>query len=327
MLLRGFEPLTLGFEDRRSVQLNYRSINKFMELWKNKEDYLEKSKHLPHIGLLETMATFSCTLACDFCSNYSDYNMRGGYVRWKQMKEWLDTLFSRLVVHQFQIIGGEPFLNPELNIWIDQFKTLYPYTTLKIVTNGTLLEKNLWILESFSKFDNIILEISNHQPDQKYVDNFKDKMFNTFDNWEQVESNDYIKKWRILNTKKTFAITNNGGFLKTYKNNYGNMKPYNNNPADAFEICTQQFCPLFVDGKLFKCSTAGLLHRVLQDHNQIDDDDWKPFLNSGLPLDCTDEELKNYADNYGKPNPICRMCPTLDDNPWHEHLSRVRSKI
>lgn len=278
----------------------------------------------PHIDLLETMATFSCTLSCKFCTNYSDYNMRGGYVRWSQMQDWLDVLFDRLSVGQFQIIGGEPFLNPELKLWVNSFRQRYSSEiTLKIVTNGTLLHKNMWIIDSMKEYSDIVLEISNHQPHLPYVTEFKNEILKHFD-WDNVGYNGYCDEWRYKTL--SFQISNNNVFLKTYKNEYGNMKPYNNNPVEAFEICTQQMCPLFVDGKLYKCSTVGMLHRVLKDHNQLDDIDWQPYLGTGLALDCSDEELLAYANNFNKPNPVCRMCPTAKDNAWHNHLDNVTRK-
>lgn len=278
---------------------------------------------MPYIDLLETMATFSCTLSCKFCTNYSDYNMRGGYVRWSQMQEWLDKLFARLTVGQFHIIGGEPFLNPELKLWVESFRQRYPTVKLKIVTNGTLLNKHMWIIDAMQTYGNIILEISNHQPHLPYVNEFKDEILKRID-WQELNYNNYSHEW--IANDLSFQISKSESFLKTYKNEYGNMKPYNNNPTEAFSICTQQMCPLLVDGKLYKCSTVGLLDRVLKDHNQLEDIDWQEYLDTGLALDCSDKELQAYANNYNKPHSICRMCPTSKDNAWHNHLNSVTSK-
>lgn len=297
-----------------------------MLYWSDENDFINKTQHLPNIHILETMATFSCTLACKFCTNYSDYNMRGGYVKWDQMQIWLDKLFSRLTVDNFHIIGGEPFLNPELKLWVNSFKERYPYIRLKVVTNGTLLKSNWWILDSMTKYNKLILEISNHQPDLNYVNEAKDKILNHF-KWELEYSNHYATQWNSYENDLNFIISNNSHFLKTYKNDYGNMKPYNNNPAQAFDICVQQQCPLLVDGKLFKCSTVGLLDRVLKDHNQLNDPDWQEFLNTGLSIDCTNDELSQYVSNYGKPNAICKMCPVLADEPYQRHTSTFKSSF
>ena len=56
---------------------------------------------------------------------------------------------------------------------------------------------------------------------------------------------------------------------------------WDSNPIEAFDICSQQTCPLFYQGKLHKCSSVGMLDRMLEDHNQTDDPAWAPYLNAG----------------------------------------------
>lgn len=291
-------------------------------LWSDYNKFVSATANLPRIELLETMATFSCTLACKSCTNYSDYGMKGGYVRWQQMQDWLDVLFTRLRVNCFSIIGGEPFLNPELRLWIESFRQRYPHIMLMLLTNATLLEKNWWILDVMDKYGMIYLKLTNHQPHLSYFQKAKDVILERFD-WDQQEENYWFEKSRILDLR----IESPKEFMRTFRNEYGNMKPYNNNPVEAFEICNQRTCPLFVDGKLFKCSTAGLLHRVLKDHNQLSEAEWEPYVNRGLSLDCSDDELRAWANNFGKPHAICRMCPIKKDNPFHTHFDTVESRI
>lgn len=297
-------------------------ISTSMALWKDFGEFERATNHLPRIQMLETMATFSCTLSCKYCNTYSDYGMKGGYVRWSQMQSWLDVLFSRLRIDCFNVIGGEPFLNPEFKLWVHSFRQRYPYITLMIITNGTLLDKNWWILDSMQELGMIYLKISNHQPHLSYVQQAKEKILARFD-WQYQGDDLWFEPSKILDLR----IDNTDTFLRTFKGDYGSMKPYDSDPTEAFKICNQQLCPLFVDGKLYKCSTAGLLHRVLKDHSQLDDLDWKPYVDNGLSLDCSNDDLQAWANNFGKPHAICRMCPVLKDQPFHDHFKSVTARI
>jgi len=238
------------------------------------------------------------------------------------MQDWLDILFTRLRVDCFSVIGGEPFLNPELSTWVESFRTRYPYITLMILTNATVLDKNWWILDSMRKHGMIYLKMTNHQPHLRYFDAAKEKILSSFE-WQDQGDGLWFEPTKILD----FRIESPPRFMRTFQGEYGNMKPYGNDPAEAFKICNQQLCPILVDGMLYKCSTAGLLRRALQDHDQISDADWSRYINSGLSLNCTDRELRAWADNYGKPHAICSMCPTSKDRPFHNHFDTVEARM
>jgi hypothetical protein len=286
------------------------------------DDYLNATNHLPRIALLETMVTYACTLSCRWCTNYSDYGMSGGYVKWETAKPWLDQVFNRMRVDCFSLIGGEPFLNPELEKWVRQFKENYPYVTLMILTNGQLFHKNTWILDCMEEYGMIYLKVSEHQPGEPYFKDMLSMILSRF-KWEEVDGR-YFNQEHILDLEIARIPT----FMKTYRGEYGTMKPYDNNPSQAFQICNQQICPLIEDGRLYKCSSVGMLHRVLGDHKQLNDPDWQPYLNSGLSLDCSDRELQSWVDNFGKPHAtLCRMCPTAADRVFFPHYENVKSKL
>ena len=286
------------------------------------DDYLTATNHLPKIALLETMVTYACTLSCRWCTNYSDYGMSGGYVKWETAHPWLDQVFDRMRVDCFSLIGGEPFLNPELETWVRQFKENYPYVTLMILTNGQLFHKNTWILDCMEEYGMIYLKLSEHQPGAEYFTDMLDTIMSRFD-WQIIDGK-YFNQTHILDLEIARIPT----FMKTYRGEYGSMKPYHSDPVQAFKICNQQICPLLEDGKLYKCSSVGMLHKVLGDHGQLNDLDWQPYLNSGLSLDCPDTELQAWVNNFGKPHTeLCRMCPTAADNVFHPHYENVKNKL
>jgi sulfatase maturation enzyme AslB (radical SAM superfamily) len=280
------------------------------------------TKDLPRIKYLETMTTYACTLSCRWCTNYSDYGMKGGYVKWDTVKPWLDHWFSKVRVDCFGFIGGEPLLNPELETWVREFRTNYPYVTLMILTNTQLFMDNLWLLDCMEEYGMIYLKFSKHQEKTNYFPRAVSEVLNRF-KWEQTSDSHYFNSNPILD----FEIAELPEFLKTYKGEYGSMKPYSNSPSEAFKICNQQVCPILENGQLYKCSSVGMLHRVLKDHDQLNDEDWSPYLNTGLSMNCSDKELQQWVDNFGKPHSVCSMCPTSQDKPFYPHYPNVRSKI
>jgi len=73
-----------------------------------------------------------------------------------------------------------------------------------------------------------------------------------------------------------------------------------------------------------------MLDRMLTDHNQHDDPDWAPYINAGVDIrTATDERIKQFADNHGKPHmKLCKMCPTSEDKDiYFDHIPLVVNKL
>jgi hypothetical protein len=106
------------------------------------------------------------------------------------------------------------------------------------------------------------------------------------------------------------------------------MKPHNNNPKDAFDMCIQQTCPLLYEGSIYKCSSIALLNRVLNDWKQPITNDWKPYTDYiGITPNSSDREIRQFIQNFGRPHKICSMCPTKKDTQSVlNHRTNVISK-
>lgn len=251
--------------------------------------------------------------------------MKGGYVRWADIKPNLDAWYSRVQFDCFGFMGGEPLLNPELDLWIREFRKNYPDTTIMIISNATLFMQNQWLLDTMNDVGMIYLKFSIHQPNAEYVNQSIDTVLKKF-NWIWLEEE---QRWfypdKILDFELEDQLTH---FTKFYQGEYGSMKPYNSNPIDAHKLCTQITCPLFYEGRLYKCSSVALLKKVLGDHGQLDDPDWQKYLEyKGIGVDCSDEELHEWVNNFAKPAKICSMCPTIADDPVKSHYDNVVSRI
>lgn len=262
----------------------------------------------PILPFVETMITQVCNLSCVGCTNYSDLQHKG-YVPWSDGRLQLESWLERISMPDFGIMGGEPLINPEVSNWIYGIRELMPDTQIRFTTNGILLDKTFDVVYQLAEVGNSIFKISVHEQTVE-LEAIIEYIFNMFA-WEPVTEFG-ITRYRTKNNFR-FQINRPTQFLKTYRNDYYNMLPYDNNSKDAFNICCQQLCPLMHDGRIYKCSTSGLLAETLERFNNPNSSQWEQYLQTGIGPDCTDIELTEFLENFGKPAKVCSMCPTSAD--------------
>lgn len=256
------------------------------------------------LPFVETMITQTCNLGCAGCTNYSDLK-HSGYVTWEQGKQQLLPWRNRVEILDFGIIGGEPLINPQAKQWISGIREMFPLAQIRFTTNGLLLSKNLDIIDLAAEIGNIVFKIGVHVTDAELENNI-DYILQKF-KWEPVVEYG-IRRYKTSNDFR-FQISRPDIFWKTFKNDYASMEPHDSNPANAFEICCQKTCPLLYQGKIYKCSTSGLLKDVLNRFGNPNYNKWKPFLVEGIAPDCSSNELEMFIENFGKPHSICKQCP------------------
>ena len=254
----------------------------------------------PTLPFLETMITQVCNISCVGCTNYSDLT-HPGYVSWqegqKQIKSWLD----RVYIPDFGIMGGEPLINPEVRDWIQGCRDLMPDSQIRFITNGLLLHKHFDIIDLLNDIGNCLFKITVHVENAELEDIIK--RVHSMYKWEPVVEYG-VKRFK---TKRgfRFQINRPTEFVKTYRNSYPDMMPYHSDPAQAFDKCCQQTCPLLYKNNIYKCSTAGLLSDVLARFDNPNIEHWMPYLTDGIDPNCSDAQLHEFIDNFCKPNSIC----------------------
>lgn len=257
------------------------------------------------LPFLETMITQVCNLSCTGCTNYSDLEHKG-YVRWDEGKQRLESWLERIEIPDFGIIGGEPLINPQWRRWLYGIRELMPDSQIRFTTNGLLLRKYPDIINEMIEVGNVVFKITAHTDD---VDEFIRKTLAT-QTFEHIEEYG-IKRWRGANNMR-FQINRPERFIKTYRGTYETMRPYRSVPALAFDNCCQKTCPLLHNGRIYKCSTAGLLRETLERFNRPLVE-WQDYLHDGIDTDCNDLELDMFITNFGQPAIICGQCPTSND--------------
>ncbi len=276
----------------------------------------------PILPFLEVMATQACNLSCLGCTNYSDLPLKG-FLSWDDARKMIEPWVQRIEMPDFSVIGGEPLLNPTIKDWVIGLRDLLPNSRLRLTTNGLLLHKKLDIVDLMHDIGNSLFKITVHCEDEK-LNNSIEEIFNRF-KWTKTQEFG-LTRWVTSNGFK-LQINRPTQFVKTYVGEYINMMPHNSNPVDAYKICSQPNCPLLYNGKIYKCSTSALLADTLNHVGNPNFEMWKPYLSNGIGIDCSQEELVQFVNNHGKPNTICRMCPTVNDvDSCVDHLKNVSRK-
>jgi sulfatase maturation enzyme AslB (radical SAM superfamily) len=276
----------------------------------------------PVLPFIEIMVTQACNLSCTGCTNYSDLK-HAGYVTWAQGQKQLEAWLTRVDIPDFGILGGEPLMNPYIREWIIGLRELMPSTQIRFTTNGLLLEKNFDIVDLLHQIGNCVFKIAVHQQDNK-LEKVIQRVFDSYQ-WEPVVEYG-VHRFRTNNNLR-FHVRRPDTFWKTFQGPYSDMKPHDNNPDEAFAICCQQTCPLMYNGKIYKCSTSGLLKETLKRFDYPNRELWEPHIQQGIGPDCTDSELEKFLNNFGHPAPVCAMCPTTKDTQSRLiHLENVNLK-
>jgi len=273
----------------------------------------------PVLPFLETMITQVCNLACVGCTNYSDLSHKG-YVTWKDGKEQLEKWLEIVDIPDFGIMGGEPLINPQVDEWLIGVRDLMPNAQIRFTTNGLLMHKHTDIIKLMHELGNVVFKITVHTPDDEILKSTIDDIFNNFQ-WTEVTEYG-IKRWKTSNNLR-LQINYPTQFLKTFKGNYNNMLPFDSIPSESFNDCIQQTCPLLYNGKIYKCSTAGLLKDTL-DFNNIKNELWIKHIDNGISTTDDINHIKRFVENFGKPNALCRQCPTKKDTSailLHNHTT------
>lgn len=270
-----------------------------------------------NLPFIEMMATQVCNLRCYGCSNYSELSNRD-YLTWSEAKQQIEPWLERLDFLDFGIIGGEPLINPDIIGWIEGARNLLPNAQIRFTTNGILLPKYPDLLRILESIGNCVFKITVHQSDLEIEEYIVSVLSQP--GWHEIVEHG-IRRWR-KDSGLRFQVNRPEIFLKTFRGSYHDMRPHDNEPAQAFAACIQQTCPLLYKGRIHKCSTAGLLADTLSKLDNPNLELWAPYVDPGIGPDSSYRDLAAFVDNFGRPHARCRQCPNENDKTI-DHSSMI----
>jgi organic radical activating enzyme len=203
-------------------------------------------KQKVHIFQTDVLVTEKCNLACSFCNMFIPHYELPKHRDTQLILSDVDSYFNLVdYVSIFHLVGGEPFLHPNIKDVIEYILEKYSDKIDKfiITTNGTVLPKEE-ILELL-KNNNVILSVSNYS---NKLEKLKSKVERVIDTYKVNNINHYVR--------------NN---IEWY--DFGDLRIKNNMSEEElinhFDSCTAPFRGLN-DGKFYYChlNTSAVLTKL-----------------------------------------------------------------
>jgi organic radical activating enzyme len=248
-----------------------------------------KYENKVHIFQTDVLVTERCTLACSHCNMFMPHFESPNHRTFDILKSDIDLFFSKIdYVSVFHLVGGEPFLNPNIEDVIRHI--VFNYTSkidkLIITTNGTILPKQSTL--DLLKSSDVILSVSDYTDK---LENIKTKVLKVIETFKSQKINHYVRNE-----------------IEWY--DFGDLRIKKNLPTDElikhFDSCTAPFRGLN-DGKFYYChlNTSAVRTNIfpLNDNDYVSLDNVSPEDLIKFDLGYTDLGYITFCDN-------CNGCNT-----------------
>lgn len=215
-----------------------------------------------------------CNLNCKGCTHFSpifgkelpDFEARIRDV--KLLKEKIPHILI------FSILGGEPFLNPDVHLYMTEIRKILPDTYIRIVTNGLLIPQLKQEVFECIRKNEIVVQISEYKPTHKIIDRIEKKL-------------------------KEYGITY---YIQSCEDKQKFIKPLSLTDKSRYpQKCISEGCVNIWNGKIAKCPTL----MYIDNFNKKFD---KNLPNKGVMQleDCP--KGFELLDMLQKDVPLCRHC-------------------
>jgi len=253
-----------------------------------------------------------CNLNCDGCNHWSNYGFKEVFSA-KTLYEWAEPWSKILNPERINLLGGEPLLNKESPQIIEDYRRLFPNSSLKFFTNAFTLSKQDWLEDSLRKNDGILV-ITLHSSEKSYLKKFKSEL-QCLNNWgiPTLKKKTWFRTVFDYDGLEVEIRDMRGHWYKTYTGNGYNAKPYKDEkPRESWENCVSKRSVQLYHGKLHKCGAITYLNDFLGKYNLLEDEDWKPY-SEYVGISPTDSKKKIEQFFKTEEEWICGMCPSNPD--------------
>lgn len=262
------------------------------DMLKNKRNYIDviyQNQECINFTRVQFVVSERCSLKCKDCTHLMQYYKNPENIDIKKYKSSFDRLLSVTdSISEIRILGGEPFMNPEMYKIIDWYAEDERINSFRVYTNGTIIP-NETVLNSLIG-DNVQVRISDYEINKQKIENL-------------IE---VLEKKGVSYYVTPYSDWQNPGDLHFRNHSIEKMK-------DIFSRCYERNCITFYRGQLHRCPRSAHAMQLRAMPNVKDD--YIDLFNW-----CEDDEmLKKYINNFLQRNYIeaCNYCDGPNRNTQH----------
>ena len=190
---------------------------------------------LPVIPLMITNLVEHCNLNCKGCLHYCPLVEEEVYVEVEQFNKDMHELARKLIIGRLRLMGGEPLLHPQIDVFIKVARTAFPFTDIYLHTNGLLLPEMPEAFWQACRENRVRISIS------KYP----------------VITNDKASEWLELIENKNVKV----GGIHLAKEFFSKKNPEGNSDIELeHSLCTQKICVTLRKSKIYPCNECFIEH-------------------------------------------------------------------
>ena len=189
----------------------------------------------PYLSQVEIHIMDSCNLNCSGCTHFSNLFDKDQAYDFNLFCADLRMLSKRVLFSILYLLGGEPFLNPNLADYLYAARAILPDCDIILVTNGLLIPQQPdEVMEALRK-TGIFVEISLYPPTAAIVDKIEERLEGTgVEFCIRAERQEFMA---FLGTKGT------------------------SDPELSQSVCGNAFCRYVRNGRLYKCPVDALSYK------------------------------------------------------------------
>ena len=263
---------------------------------------------------LDINVAYACNIKCSGCISLSDFP-RKGVASVEEVDSWLSYWQNYLEINTIVLFGGEPLIHPRLTDICQRIRKHYPTSTIRLITNGYLLdnfEPTVWF-----QFEPFEIQVSIHRLDHEADINQKiKKIIETKKGWTTTVEN-LNKHQQIKFSLDNFSIYKSKfkDFVAPYGLENNKLIPKKSDPTKAHSICGSPDTPVLYKGKLYKCPPVANLIDYLNEN-------WNNYKSCDRG-----EELDMFVNQIGCPEAVCAQCPDNTNAIIFNHFDKENVRV